>query len=73
MNKSQTTANQHLLAKLTEERCGTAQFLTQVGMSKSRFQHLLSNTAEASQSEMLRAAEVLKLSESEFLRCFFNQ
>ena len=73
MNKSQTTVNQHLLAILAEERCGITQFLVQAGISKSRFQHLLNNTAEARQSEMLRAAAVLKLSESEFLRCFFNQ
>ncbi len=73
MNKSQTTVNRQLLAKLVEERCGTAQFLAQTGMSKSRFQHLLSDTAEARQSEMLRAASALGLSESEFLRCFFSQ
>ncbi len=73
MNKSQTTVNSQLLAKLIKNRCGTAQFLAQTGISKSRFQQLLKDTTEATQSEMLYAAEALRLSESEFLRCFFNQ
>ena len=59
--------------RLVLERCGMQEFLKEMHMSEKRFIRIACGTCEATQSEMLRTAAVLDLSEAEFMRCFFSK
>lgn len=59
------------LIKLINERCGLDIFLARMHITRKHFERLQSGTAELRQDEMLRAAAVLGLDNSEFTRCFF--